>query len=413
MARGAAQVAGLALMALVALGGCAAGQPALRSEGAAAPKSAVCLSPEGTASVCPGGLYMVARRGGDTRGLRSLRTDTGGLVAAQWVDRDGDGAADTVYYKADRPLSGQRPSPKQAPNVQNGVDVVLSQRTGGRWEGGKLVGGAFADVGSIEVPGWHFPGDAWLRYEGVAWDTGIAAYRLYLDRRNGLDAFGKRVSTPALGRHGYDNESYHDVSDWGADILHVGESLGIGSPGVWRGGKARRIDGEQGIAARIIDNGPYFARFVVESKGWKPGEGDRIDVASTYSVLAGSRPTHVSVVASRAVEGWVTGFIRNPAASAIVSNDGQEWQYLASWGRQSMFNDDMGLAVFYRRADAVPSNQDKESHMILFNGSRPRIDYFLSAVWSRDTQGIDSREKFVAYLERERKWLSSGGAGAF
>src|SRR6056297_1018557 len=65
--------------------------------------------------------------------------------------------------------------------------------------------------------------------ESVNWENDKIGFRNYFDCRNVKDIFGKLkprmiaddVGTPALG-------DYHQLADWGMDVLHCGSSLGSG-----------------------------------------------------------------------------------------------------------------------------------------------------------------------------------------
>ena len=66
--------------------------------------------------------------------------------------------------------------------------------------------------------------------EGPAWENDKVAFRLYLDVRNDKDIFGKRTAKMMMDTVGVNPKIiYHDLSDWGMDILHVVKSLGAGA----------------------------------------------------------------------------------------------------------------------------------------------------------------------------------------
>ena len=329
----------------------------------------------------------------------------------QWVDGDGDGAPDMAFLtpsphaEADPTLSG-RFSAQVTSQPDQQVQFVLSQRVGGRWSEGKLTGGDYVDVAALDVPQWHKQGTNWLRYEGPAWETREVGYRLYLDPRNGTDIFGKQIAELALHEHGRDGDDYHELKAWGADILKGGDSLGIGAPGLRVEGKVHRIAAEDGISARIVDHGPLFARRRVSSQGWRPSGASAISVETHYAITADSRLTRISTKADRAVERWVTGMVRHEGTSVIASDDDQEWQYLASFGIQSLFDDHLGMAVFYRKGDAEAVNDDPHSYLIAFPGRREGIDYYMGAWWQADPSGVSSIADFKQFLDRERAHLA-------
>ncbi|MEL7146478.1 MAG: DUF4861 family protein, partial [Bacteroidota bacterium] len=72
------------------------------------------------------------------------------------------------------------------------------------------------------------------QYEGPGWESELIAFRSYFDSRNGKDIFGKtrrQLITREIGL----SENYHELQDWGMDILKVGSSLGAGAIGMKKG----------------------------------------------------------------------------------------------------------------------------------------------------------------------------------
>lgn len=66
--------------------------------------------------------------------------------------------------------------------------------------------------------------------EGPAWENDRVGFRLYFDVRNGKDIWGKRTSRMVMDSVGTKVEpTYHEIHDWGMDVLHVGKSLGAGA----------------------------------------------------------------------------------------------------------------------------------------------------------------------------------------
>ena len=108
----------------------------------------------------------------------------------------------------------------------------ISIKEGGHWEGREYIDGYFKNVESLEVPSQHTDHSWFIRYEGPGWENGQIGYRLYLDWRNAIDVFGKKVDSivlPYVGQDGFD--SYHEPANWGQDILKAGKSMGIGGYG--------------------------------------------------------------------------------------------------------------------------------------------------------------------------------------
>ena len=132
---------------------------------------------------------------------------------------------------------------------------------------GEYTGGRFVDVDSAKVPANHIAHDALYRIEGPGWESDLITYRFYLDSRNRNDIFGKKVHELVLQKIGVNDlvsnskESYTKMLDWGMDIFKVGESLGIGSIGIWYDNKVYTVSKTDSVICIIADNGPIRSEF--------------------------------------------------------------------------------------------------------------------------------------------------------
>ena len=75
----------------------------------------------------------------------------------------------------------------------------ISIKEGGEWNGRKYVGGdSFKNVQELQVPKNHTDHSFFIRYEGPGWENNQVGYRLYLDWRNAIDIYGKKVDSLVL-----------------------------------------------------------------------------------------------------------------------------------------------------------------------------------------------------------------------
>ena len=65
------------------------------------------------------------------------------------------------------------------------------------------------------------------KFEGPGWESDINAWRLYFDKRNAIDLFGKRRPGLSLEVFGRQEHNYHEESPYGRDIYKIGNALGI------------------------------------------------------------------------------------------------------------------------------------------------------------------------------------------
>ena len=299
-----------------------------------------------------------------------------------------------------------------APSEPARAGADLAVQRGGHVEKGVLQGGRFERVRHLDIPADHKIGDGLIAYEGVGWESDKVAYRLYLDERLVTDIFGKRrpaVVLPTVGR----GASYHDMGDWGMDVFHVGPSLGVGGLGVMEGGAVRQVGRADHLSADVLVDGPREARVLVTAKGLQ-AQGRRYDLSARYSIAAGSRLTFVDATTS-APAPLATGLAKAKGAARLQSttNAAGEWAWVAEWGRQSLAgpDDQLGIAVVYRRSEAAQVGEDAANLFVRFRPELKGVHYAFAAAWDQETGGVRDQAGFRRYLDGVVAGLNHG-AGA-
>jgi len=337
---------------------------------------------------------------------------TGLLLPAQAWDADGDGVAEAVVVVTDAPAGmvdwrylGSQGGWSGPPRVQ----AELSHRTGGRWDNGVYKDGTgWQRVADLTVPGDFRDHAYYLRYEGPGWESEKVGYRLYLDGRFATDIFGK--TQPGLVLHGvgvdgYD--SYHQRADWGMDILKVGPALGIGSFGVFHEGKVHGVRTVAGRRARVTADGPLMASHRLETQGWQVA-GVSLDVTADLAIAAGSRVTRVNLQVDGPAPNLATGLVKHPGTTVRSGRRGTRWDFVSTWGEQSLGGGQLGMAVFYPRADLIEVTEDSHNHVVVLRPEAGLVEYAFLAVWSEE--GPDAPKdhaSFMQLLETERQRLES------
>ncbi len=258
-------------------------------------------------------------------------------------------------------------------------------------------GDAWREVQHFVVPSTHAIHDPLFPIEGAGWESDRVGYRIYLDKRNANDIFGKKLPAPVLHRIGQGGPSYHDEGEWGMDIWHVGDSLGAGGVGVLRDGMATQLGDMKRMTATVAASGPVLADLRVSCEGWLL-DGKMKSLVTDFTIGAGSRLSLNTVSASPGTP-LVAGFGKYPNTVFMQSRKGV-WGYIASWGRQSENGkDDVGVALFYPVVEVERTGDDGRSTYVVFkNPAKAR--YAFAAAWARETGGLPDEASFRAYVER-------------
>lgn len=133
--------------------------------------------------------------------------------------------------------------------------------------------------------------------EGPAWENENIGFRMYWDKRNGIDIHGKKVRDLVLDTVGLDRNNYHEMSDWGMDVLKVGNSLGAGSIALMIDGKIYRIGDTPEEKVEITEETPSRSAFHLDYNGLEIA-GRTIDLDWDISIEAGAYGYESSVTAT-------------------------------------------------------------------------------------------------------------------
>lgn len=289
------------------------------------------------------------------------------------------------------------------------TQAEISHKVGGEFKNRKYVGGSFQNIDSLRVPDEHTDHSYYIRYEGPGWESDKVGYRFYLDWRNAVDVFGKTTDAVVLQQVGQDGfDSYHEMQDWGMDVLKVGKSLGVGSLAIFQDGKAIRIEKTDSVNARISENGVVYSSITTNYYGWQLAD-QKLDIESILGIHAGSRLTHHQVTAIGSTpQNFSTGLIKDAKAKLHSSTgDKSSWGYLASWGPQSLNNDQLGIAVLFRAKDLQEFTQDENSHVVKLKPTQQGIEYYFLAAWELEPGGIKTEAQFLEYLKQTAKELAN------
>jgi hypothetical protein len=292
-------------------------------------------------------------------------------------------------------------------NYTKRTQAELSHKTGGTWKEREYIGGEFKNVDFLRVPPEHKDHSWFIRYEGPGWESDKVGYRFYLDQRNAVDVFGKIVPDVVLQKAGLDGfDSYHEMQDWGMDVLKVAKSLGVGSIGYYDTA-AVRVEKTDSVDSRIVENGNVYSSILTNYYGWNTGK-TKTNLASRLSIHAGTRITHNRLTLTSELDNICTGLIRDAKATVFSkSPDENSFGYLSTYGKQSLNKDNLGIAVLFSSAGFLEFTKDQFSHIVKLKPQQGAVDYYFVGAWEREPNGIKTEADFKAYLETLARELAN------
>lgn len=318
-------------------------------------------------------------------------------------DKNKDEIIFVVDIKANEKLTLEIVYGKDIPksSFQTRTYAELARKKGEIYFDGKFHGSEFENVTRYKVPSFHKDHDALFKYEGPGWESELVGYRFYLDWRNATDIFGKKKSGLILKNVGVNDtiakdDSYHNMQDWGMDIFKVGNSLGIGSFGMWQDDKVFMVSNNDSVICEITKNGPIVSEVTTKYYGWAVGN-KKYDLTSCLSIAAGSRLTKSKLSISNNADNIVTGLAKYEGTNFTKSNSDGDWEFISLYGKQSLANDELGIALIYRKSDLIKNVEDSLSYIVKLKPI-DGLEYYFCAAWIQESGGIKSENQFIDYL---------------
>ncbi|HYW96604.1 MAG TPA: DUF4861 family protein [Bacteroidales bacterium] len=277
-------------------------------------------------------------------GKRPVFTSGSDTLVSQCVDFNNDGSLDYILVLVDLPANGTKDAtvtftPEGDYPFFNPMTNLRFSRLGNPQA--ELDTATRLQTTKTEVTSTIF------QMEGPAWENDKVGFRNYFDLRNGNDIFGKQAAGMVLDSVGLDREivmansltvgkSYHDKSQWGMDVLKVGNSLGAGSVALMENDSLYRIgDNGYGTFMRMFE-GPLQSEFMLSFPQWKAGN-DTFDINQYVSVTAGKYRYKSSLVIGHAPANvsFVTGIVNKHSDSLYVEKVSDHYTALLTHAVQS------------------------------------------------------------------------------
>ncbi|GHT67483.1 hypothetical protein AGMMS50239_30740 [Bacteroidia bacterium] len=291
--------------------------------------------------------------------------------------------------------------PGQAVKYPKRTYAELSHKIGGHFEGHEYKGDfSWVKPNYLRVPDNFRDHAYYIKYEGPGWESDKVAFRFYLDQRNAIDVFGKKTPGIVLPFVGVDNyETYHHPAIWGMDNMKVGSALGIGSIAVWDGKQAVRVEKTDSVVCYIPADGKVRSQVMTNYYGWD-ANGTKCNLKSLISIDAGSRSSHIELLSDKEIKDLATGINKDKNAEFFTNiHSNNEWSYIATFGKQSLNDDNLGLALFVRTKQIKTLTEDSNNHVVILLPEKGYVDYFIMPAWESDWEPVVTKDDFLKCIE--------------
>jgi unsaturated chondroitin disaccharide hydrolase len=227
------------------------------------------------------------------------------------------------------------------------------------------------------------------RYEGLGWESEETAWRIYFDKRNAIDLYGKRRPGLYLDLFASPEYIYHLETPFGRDIFKVDPTLGIGSVAALVDGKAMAVSDVADRSWRVLASGPVRSVGEIEYKGWKIA-GRSVDLVSRFTQWAGEHGFEHRIV-TKGAEGvaLAAALPKKPGIGRARVGTGA----IATWGHQvvepglkagtrELPDEDLGIAVVVRARDVDGLSSDAANYLVMLKGGS--ATWYAMAMWDQE-----------------------------
>jgi rhamnogalacturonyl hydrolase YesR len=109
-------------------------------------------------------------------------------------------------------------------------------------------------------------------------------------------------------------------------------------------------------------------------------------------------------VTSAPLDNIAIGLVAHPGTELLMGDldiTGEAWSYMASFGSQSLFEDNLAMVVLFRKKDLVEQTRDENSYVLVMKPRGTTLNYAFGALWSGQPGGVQTRGELENYLSEE------------
>ena len=241
-------------------------------------------------------------------------------------------------------------------------------------------------------------------HHGVEFESELNGIRIYFDKRQTLDLYGKFQKRLELQATQFYTSKEQKAEGYGDDVLWVGNTFGLGAFRGWDGQQPTMIDPVRSRTQRIISYGPLRTIVELYDRGWQG-----VNMTIRYTQYAGHRDTDVDVFFNKNVSDrlFSTGVINVKGSVEFSDHKGLR----ACWGTDYPSSDTInwkretvGLAVCipqkYIRSEE-PANKDNYAFVVATPDNH--LAYKVIYTSANETFGYHSSQEWFEFLKEWKK----------
>ena len=249
-------------------------------------------------------------------------------------------------------------------------------------------------------------------HHGVDFESELNAIRIYFDKRQTPDLYGKFHKRLELQETQFYTSKEQKAEGYGDDVLWVGNTFGLGAFRGWDGEKPTMIEPVRSLTQRIISYGPLRTIVELVDRDWKPyADKPAITMTVRFTQYAGHRDTDVDVYFNRDVSDYrfSTGIINVKDSEEFSDHDGLRACWGTDWPSSDHENfkpETVGLGIWIPRQYIVseePANKDNYGFVV--RTTDRHIHYKITYCSDNETFGYHSAQAWFDHLQQWKRHL--------
>ena len=248
-----------------------------------------------------------------------------------------------------------------------------------------------------------------LHHHGVDFESELNGIRIYFDKRQTLDLYGKFQKRLELQATQFYTQDDQKKAGYGDDVLWVGNTFGLGAFRGWNGKEPTMIDPVKNRTQRVISYGPLRTIVEIIDQGWQLPKPQTVNMTLRYTQYAGHRDTDVDVFFNHDVsdQQFSTGIINVKGSEEYSDKKGLR----ACWGTDYPSTDTVkwsretvGLGILIPRQYIVSeevANKDNYAFVVCPKGTH--MTYKVVYCSANETFGFHSAKEWFDWLKVWRK----------
>lgn len=252
-------------------------------------------------------------------------------------------------------------------------------------------------------------------HHGVAFESELNGIRIYFDKRQTLDLYGKYSQRLELQQTQFYTSKEQKAQGYGDDVLWVGQTFGLGALRGWDGQAPTMIDPVRSRTQRIISYGPLRTIVEIVDRGWlADAQKTPVNLLLRYTQYAGHRDTDIEALFNHDVADYrfSTGIINVKGSVEFSDQKGLRGCWGTDYPSTDTINwkrETVGLGILIPRKhidrELPPTTDAKDggNYPFVVKAVNNRISYKVAYTSANESFGYHSANEWFEWLKGWKK----------